>query len=76
MRVFRIQARTKNNQVVNKRTYIGLEKLRMYARPLWQRYNRYASAELHEFIDGKWVLIPDSEKVRMLINPYHGDPEV
>jgi len=75
MRIFRLQARTKNNRIVNQCVYHGIDKLRMYARPVWERYNRYAAAELSELNQntGKWVLQPDPEQVRRLINPYARD---
>ena len=76
MRVFRIKARSKNpnsNSVLNQREYVGLDKLRMYGRDVCNRYNHYAIAELYEFINGKWVIEPNNEKVRRLINPYARD---
>lgn len=76
MRIFRIKARTKNNQVVNQREYVGLDKLRMYGIDVWRRYNRYSTAELYEInSDGKWIQIPDQEEVRKLLNPYARDKE-
>lgn len=74
MRIFRIKARTKNNQVVNQREYVGLDKLRMYGIDVWRRYNRYATAEVYENIEGKWIRIPDVEdSIRKLLNPYASD---
>lgn len=76
MRIFRIKARTKNNQVVNQREYVGLDKLRMYGIDVWRRYNRYATAELYEInADGKWIQIADQEEARKLLNPYARDRE-
>jgi len=74
MRVFRIKARTKGNQVVNQREYAGLERLRVYGHDVWRRYNRYATAELYEIDStGRWFQIKDEEAVRKLINPYQSD---
>lgn len=72
-RIFRIKARNEHNQVLNMREYVSLEKLRLHGKQTYMRYNKYAKAELYEFIDGKWVLEKDELKIRKLINPYQSD---
>jgi hypothetical protein len=71
MRVFRVKARNENNLVVNMCEYVGIVKLRMYGKTVWNRYNKYATAELYEFKPSpinKWKKITDFDEIRQLLD--------